>query len=647
MKREQLHINKGFSLVELLISLAVFLVFVTVTVNIIVNTNKQVLNSNNKDRATSLVEEGLEAARNIRDVNWEDLTVGTYGLSSSGNKWSLIGTSDVTDIFTRSLIISNINANQKKVIAIVSWSDKVSQNNSINANTYLTNWRAPLDIGLTIDKVVIGGTKIPSDFLPYNLNTNVWDNTVDPPVLRNTDIPIVFAPSIMSDLSPGIFTFLTTSDPNYDVSVSSACTGNSITLIDTPTICTITYTSNNVGCTGTPWGDMLSGTSNTAYQTTLPTGACTSETRICTNGTLSGSYTATSCTAGCTGTLWGDVASGYSNTAYQTSSVTYPSTCTSETRTCTAGTFSGSYTNTSCVVNPILPTITTTSPITNITRTIATGGGNTISNGGATVSVAGIVWSTSINPTTALSTKTTDGWALGGPWISSITSLSCGTLYHVRAYATNSVGTSYGSDITFTTSACSNISFVGSASTSGTNATVPTHLAGDLLIAFAYRDGNILAPTLAAGWTNINSSNGASSNGSRLAYRIATGTDLANGWSNATEVIIQVYRGISGSPIGVNTTSRGNSSIVSYPALTPSVLNNSSWVIGFAGHRRINTTLENSPTGMTRRSTLVDAKAEVSGHDTNSGVSSWPTTTVSVGGTSSGWMTRVLEIKSN
>ncbi|MFA5791962.1 MAG: DUF2341 domain-containing protein [Candidatus Paceibacterota bacterium] len=101
----------------------------------------------------------------------------------------------------------------------------------------------------------------------------------------------------------------------------------------------------------------------------------------------------------------------------------------------------------------VVPTLTTTTPVTNITPTTATGGGNITSNGGATVTVSGLVWSTSTNPTTALSTKTTDGWAIGGPWTSGMTGLTASTLYYVRAYATNSAGTAYGANVTFTTSA--------------------------------------------------------------------------------------------------------------------------------------------------------------------------------------------------
>ena len=95
-----------------------------------------------------------------------------------------------------------------------------------------------------------------------------------------------------------------------------------------------------------------------------------------------------------------------------------------------------------------LPTVTTTA-VTNITQTTATSGGNVTADGGATVTARGVCWSTSANPTTANS-HTTDGTGTG-PFVSNITGLTGATLYHVRAYATNTVGTSYGSDLTFTT----------------------------------------------------------------------------------------------------------------------------------------------------------------------------------------------------
>ena len=95
-------------------------------------------------------------------------------------------------------------------------------------------------------------------------------------------------------------------------------------------------------------------------------------------------------------------------------------------------------------------TVSVTATPTSLTTTSAIGGGTISSNGGATITTSGLVWDASANPTIALSTKTTDG-TTSGTFTSSITGLTQGATYHVRAYATNYLGTSYGPDITFTT----------------------------------------------------------------------------------------------------------------------------------------------------------------------------------------------------
>lgn len=95
---------------------------------------------------------------------------------------------------------------------------------------------------------------------------------------------------------------------------------------------------------------------------------------------------------------------------------------------------------------PIVSTKTTSS----ITTNGAVSGGNITSNGGASITARGVCWSTSVNPTIALATKTNDGNGIG-LYTSTLTGLTANTSYHVRAYATNSVGTSYGGDSSFTT----------------------------------------------------------------------------------------------------------------------------------------------------------------------------------------------------
>ena len=95
-----------------------------------------------------------------------------------------------------------------------------------------------------------------------------------------------------------------------------------------------------------------------------------------------------------------------------------------------------------------LPTVTTTI-VTNVTSTTATSGGNVTDDGGATVTARGVCWSTSPDPTID-DNKTTDGNGTGA-FTSQLTNLTHSTTYYIRAYATNSEGTSYGEQKYFST----------------------------------------------------------------------------------------------------------------------------------------------------------------------------------------------------
>lgn len=98
----------------------------------------------------------------------------------------------------------------------------------------------------------------------------------------------------------------------------------------------------------------------------------------------------------------------------------------------------------------LLPTVIT-EEVTDITTDSATSGGNVTSDGGATVTARGVCWSTSQNPTIDDNDgMTTDGNGTGS-FTSNIPNLAPNTRYYVRAYATNSAGTGYGDEISFTT----------------------------------------------------------------------------------------------------------------------------------------------------------------------------------------------------
>ena len=105
-----------------------------------------------------------------------------------------------------------------------------------------------------------------------------------------------------------------------------------------------------------------------------------------------------------------------------------------------------SQTTSSCVTIPVV----TTSTIGSLTSTTAIGGGNVTSNGGGSLTATGVCWSTSSSPTISNS-HTSDGTSTG-VFVSNLSGMIGNTTYYARAYATNSVGTAYGSEISFTTS---------------------------------------------------------------------------------------------------------------------------------------------------------------------------------------------------
>jgi len=92
----------------------------------------------------------------------------------------------------------------------------------------------------------------------------------------------------------------------------------------------------------------------------------------------------------------------------------------------------------------------TTSTPSSITANQAISGGNVTGDAGEIVTTRGVCWSTSVNPTIANS-QTLDGEGKG-QFTSYVTGLTIATTYYLRAYASNSLGTIYGNEISFTTS---------------------------------------------------------------------------------------------------------------------------------------------------------------------------------------------------
>jgi hypothetical protein len=99
--------------------------------------------------------------------------------------------------------------------------------------------------------------------------------------------------------------------------------------------------------------------------------------------------------------------------------------------------------------------ILTTSSISNVTQTTATCGGEITSDGGLSVTLRGVCYDTSPNPT--LSDNFRSSGTGTGAYITNISGLSNGTTYYIRAYASNSIGTTYGNELSFSTIVAPNV----------------------------------------------------------------------------------------------------------------------------------------------------------------------------------------------
>ncbi len=115
--------------------------------------------------------------------------------------------------------------------------------------------------------------------------------------------------------------------------------------------------------------------------------------------------------------------------------------------TTSAGTSYGEYISFVTQIGQV-PVLTTNS-ISNITRTSATCSAEITSDGGLPVTLRGVCYSTNSNPT--LSGNFIASGSGTGSYIINIAGLDKGKTYFIRAYASNSIGTTYGNELSFAT----------------------------------------------------------------------------------------------------------------------------------------------------------------------------------------------------
>jgi Tfp pilus assembly protein PilV len=134
----------GFSAVDILLAAALLGMIVTAMVGALIFGEESTRVAGARGRAVGIAEGGLEATRNIRDHSFGNLINGTYGLVIAGGVWTFSGSSDLTDIFTRSVTISDstVSASFKLVSSSVTWQQTLQRTGAVELKTEITNWRS-------------------------------------------------------------------------------------------------------------------------------------------------------------------------------------------------------------------------------------------------------------------------------------------------------------------------------------------------------------------------------------------------------------------------------------------------------------------------------------------------------------------------
>jgi hypothetical protein len=184
------------------------------------------------------------------------------------------------------------------------------------------------------------------------------------------------------------------------------------------------------------------------------------------------------------------------------------------------------------------------------------------------------------------------------------------------------------------------ITKIGAAFATANTANLPAFAAGDLAVVFAYRNNNATAPSLPAGWTNINSL-GSNTNSQRTGYRVLVGTDTTTGvWTNATHIEVIVLRGQStNSPVGGQLSRGDNTTTLATPAVSLAHGDSTSWVVAFAGSKATDANTK-TLAGTTDEASTVTALNLATGR----GVASWAQTNYSAAVNAAGNQLSAVEV---
>lgn len=171
--------NRGFSLLELVLAVAIFSLASYGMATLLIDSNISTRFDTERIAALSYAKEGVEASRSIRDIEWSNLIDGTYGLTAStSGQWEFSDTPEsLEDKYTRTVTVSPFSDSIKNISVAISWPLTTDRISTTTLNTILTNWQyvAP-EAGGGCDSTCLALRVGLFAYLPLDTNTNDYSD---------------------------------------------------------------------------------------------------------------------------------------------------------------------------------------------------------------------------------------------------------------------------------------------------------------------------------------------------------------------------------------------------------------------------------------------------------------------------------------
>lgn len=227
MFRNKRKISRGFSLIEIILAIAIFATVSTSAVGIVLQGLELNRLSAEETIANQYASEGLEAVKSIKSQSFSLLLDNnSVGLSNSSGLWSFSGTQNVFDNrFSRTISITSVQRDAngdvvenggtvdpetKKATATVSWTVSGTRHDSVLLSTYLTNWTAAIVPPSTSKQGFLvygtGGTSSDSYvYRTYDPVGGVWNAPVSmPDIDANTNNKALRMVKVYSSTKAGL-----------------------------------------------------------------------------------------------------------------------------------------------------------------------------------------------------------------------------------------------------------------------------------------------------------------------------------------------------------------------------------------------------------------------------------------------------------